>query len=45
MDIKQYLERINYLGPIDVTFEVVSKLQITHLLNVPFENLITQKLT
>ena len=38
MDIKKYLERINYLGPVDPTFEVLSKLQIMHLLNVPFEN-------
>ena len=39
MDIKQYLERINYVGPINLTFEVLSKLQISHLMNVPFENL------
>ena len=39
MDTKKYLERINYVGHIDLTFEVLSKLQITHLMNVPFENL------
>ena len=39
MDIKKYLERINYLDAINPTFEVLSKLQTTHLLNVPFENL------
>ena len=39
MNIKQYLERINYAGPIDATFEVLSKLQIMHLMHVPFENL------
>jgi N-hydroxyarylamine O-acetyltransferase len=39
MDIKKYLERINYLDAINPTLEVLSKLQSTHLLNVPFENL------
>ena len=39
MNINQYLERINYIGPVDSTFEVLSKLQHTHLLYVPFENL------
>ena len=39
MNIKQYLERINYVGPVDPTVEVLSNLQIMHLLNVPFENL------
>ncbi len=39
MDIKQYLERIKYVGPVDNTFEVLSNLQIMHLMNVPFENL------
>ena len=39
MDIKRYLERINYVDPVDPTFEVLSKLQVMHLLNVPFENL------
>jgi N-hydroxyarylamine O-acetyltransferase len=39
MDIKQYLERINYIGPLNPTIEVLSKLQLMHLMNVPFENL------
>lgn len=39
MDIKQYLERINYNGPVNATSEVLSELQYTHLMNVPFENL------
>lgn len=39
MDIKQYLERIDYRDPVSPTFEVLSALQMTHLLNVPFENL------
>jgi N-hydroxyarylamine O-acetyltransferase len=39
MDIKQYLERINYTDPIDLTFETLSKLQFMHLMTVPFENL------
>jgi len=39
MDIKQYLERITHVGPISPTLEVLSKLQMLHLLNVPFENL------
>lgn len=39
MDIKQYLERINYADPVDLTFKVLSDLQMMHLLNVPFENL------
>ena len=39
MDIKQYLERINYALPLSPTIEVLSKLQLMHLMNVPFENL------
>jgi N-hydroxyarylamine O-acetyltransferase len=39
MHINQYLERINYTGPLDPTFEVLSKLQLMHLLSIPFENL------
>ena len=39
MNTKQYLERINYVGLLNPTFEVLSKLQLTHLMNVPFENL------
>ena len=39
MDLKQYLERINYAGPLSPTLEVLSELQLAHLLSVPFENL------
>ena len=39
MNIKLYFERIKYEGQIDTTFEVLSKLQEQHLMNVPFENL------
>ena len=39
MDITQYLERINYTGPLHPTIDVLSKLQLMHLMNVPFENL------
>ena len=39
MDIKKYLERINYADQVNLTCEALSKLQIMHLMNVPFENL------
>ena len=39
MDIHQYLERINYSDAVAPTLEVLSKLQLAHLMNVPFENL------
>ena len=39
MDIKKYLQRINYNGPLNPAMEVLSQLQMTHLLHVPFENL------
>lgn len=39
MNIKQYLERINYIGSIDLSYEVLSTLQYMHLMTVPFENL------
>lgn len=39
MNITQYLERINYVEPLQPTFEVLSKLQRLHLSYVPFENL------
>ena len=39
MNIKLYFERIKYVGRMDTTFEVLSKLQELHLMNVPFENL------
>ena len=39
MNIKQYLERIKYDGPLDTSLESLSNLQLAHLLHVPFENL------
>ncbi|HMJ25762.1 MAG TPA: arylamine N-acetyltransferase [Pyrinomonadaceae bacterium] len=39
MDIKAYLERITYTGPIAVSAEVLRLLQSAHLRAVPFENL------
>ncbi len=39
MDIKKYMERIKYVDHVTISFEVLSKLQLMHLLNVPFENL------
>lgn len=39
MDVKAYLERINYHGPLDVSAETLRQLQVAHLFNVPFENL------
>ena len=39
MDIKAYLERINYRSPLDPTAETLRALQVAHLLAVPFENL------
>lgn len=39
MNIKKYLERIKYTAPISINFEVLSKLQLCHLNNIPFENL------
>lgn len=39
MNIKAYLERINYLGSLAPTAETLRKLQVAHLLAVPFENL------
>ncbi len=39
MNIKAYLERINYHGPLDPTVETLRALQIAHLQSVPFENL------
>jgi N-hydroxyarylamine O-acetyltransferase len=39
MDIRKYLERIEYYEPIAPTLEVLSKLQSSHLMTVPFENL------
>jgi N-hydroxyarylamine O-acetyltransferase len=39
MHIDQYLERINYAGELHPSLDVLSQLQKTHLLHVPFENL------
>ena len=39
MDIKAYLERINYHGSLAPTAETLRALQVAHLLSVPFENL------
>jgi N-hydroxyarylamine O-acetyltransferase len=39
MDIKAYLERINYHGSLAPTAETLRELQVAHLLAVPFENL------
>lgn len=39
MNIKAYLERINYHGPLAPTAETLRALQVAHLLSVPFENL------
>ncbi len=39
MNIKAYLERINYHGSLAPTAETLRELQLAHLLAVPFENL------
>jgi N-hydroxyarylamine O-acetyltransferase len=39
LDIKAYLERINYHGSLAPTAETLRELQVAHLLTVPFENL------
>ena len=39
MDIKAYLERINYRGSLASTAATLRALQVAHLLTVPFENL------
>jgi N-hydroxyarylamine O-acetyltransferase len=39
LDIKAYLERINYSGPLAPTAETLRGLHVAHLLAVPFENL------
>ncbi len=39
LNIKAYLERINYQGPPAPTAETLRDLQVAHLLTVPFENL------
>ncbi len=37
--VTQYLERIGYTGSLEPTLAVLSRLQLAHLRNVPFENL------
>ena len=39
MDVDAYLERIDYRGPLAPTAETLRRLQVAHLLAVPFENL------
>lgn len=39
MNVKAYLERINYHGSLEPTAETLRALQVAHLLTVPFENL------
>lgn len=39
MDVNAYLERIDYRGPLAPTAETLRRLQVAHLLAVPFENL------
>ncbi|MTI31201.1 arylamine N-acetyltransferase family protein [Xanthovirga aplysinae] len=39
MDFRAYLKRINFKGEISPTLKVLQKLQKSHLLKVPFENL------
>ena len=39
LNIKAYLERINYCGSLAPTAETLRALQVAHLLTVPFENL------
>jgi N-hydroxyarylamine O-acetyltransferase len=39
VDIQAYLKRINYDGPTALTPETLRRLQLAHLLTVPFENL------
>ncbi|HVF48469.1 MAG TPA: arylamine N-acetyltransferase [Pyrinomonadaceae bacterium] len=39
MDVKAYLERIDYRGPLVPDAQTLRELQLAHLLAVPFENL------
>ena len=39
MDIFKYLQRINYIGELKPSLQVLTKLQKAHLLHIPFENL------
>jgi N-hydroxyarylamine O-acetyltransferase len=38
-NLAAYLERINYRGNTDVSFETLNELHIAHTFNIPFENL------
>ena len=39
MNVEAYLKRINYDGPLQPTADLLRRLQVAHLLAVPFENL------
>ncbi len=39
MDTEKYLNRIKYSEPLEPNLDTLKKLQKSHLLNVPFENL------
>jgi N-hydroxyarylamine O-acetyltransferase len=39
MHVQTYLDRLNYDGPLVPTAETLRRLQVAHLLTVPFENL------
>jgi len=39
MNVQNYLDRINYDEPVEPTAAVLRRLQVAHLLTVPFENL------
>ena len=39
MNIKRYLNRINYNGDLTLNLDTLKRLQVSHILNVPFENL------
>ncbi|HSM56640.1 MAG TPA: arylamine N-acetyltransferase [Candidatus Sulfomarinibacteraceae bacterium] len=39
MNVNTYLQRINYSGPLTPTADTLRRLQMAHLLAVPFENL------
>ncbi len=39
LSVQAYLDRMNYSGPTDISFNTLKELQITHLQNIPYENL------
>jgi len=39
MDLLKYLKRINYSGEITPSIEVLNRLQYSHLMTIPFENI------